>query len=120
MTLTHKAFTSIALGALATLSVAAAASADVIQTTTGIQQSEQIQFADGVGTVIQNSTNGQRLQQRSEVRTRRRGRRSNGRRSIQQTATGVQTNVQAQEAFGGDVLQNTINVDDLIQDTFAD
>jgi hypothetical protein len=110
---------SIALGILCTLGLGAAASADVVQTTVGVQQSEQYQSAVGGGDVSQNAANVQQLDQRSVARDRGLwGYRVPA--NVQQTTAGVQTNVQGQEALGGGrVRQNTVDVSDLIQRNFG-
>ncbi len=121
----------LALGSLLALGLASPAMADVNQTVTGIQQSDQFQFAEGDGDILQNSTNIQNLNQRADVYGRssigRRGRRGAGffgrgrRGAVQQTVTGVQTNVQEQEGLGfgraSDIIQNSNNVNLLDQNT---
>ncbi|MEL7085016.1 MAG: hypothetical protein AAF268_00510 [Cyanobacteria bacterium P01_A01_bin.3] len=120
----------LAIGSLLALGFASPAMADVNQTVTGIQQSDQFQYAEGNGDILQNSTNIQNLNQRADVfEGRGIGRRSRrgfglgrGRRdSVQQTVTGVQTNVQEQEGLGfgrtSDIVQNSNNVNLLDQNT---
>ena len=60
-------FQSIAaLGLVLTLGFGAAAQADVVQTSVGIQQSTQSQYSDSPGSV-QNAVNLQKMDQRSSV-----------------------------------------------------
>jgi hypothetical protein len=101
------------LGLVLTLGFGAAAQADVVQTTVGIQQSTQSQYADGPG-AVQNAVNLQNMEQRSAVRGARRG------ENVQQTTAGVQTNDQAQESYGRRGRQNAVNVNDLVQDSYVD
>ncbi|MEM9566698.1 MAG: hypothetical protein AAF974_00180 [Cyanobacteria bacterium P01_E01_bin.34] len=120
----------LAIGSLLALGIASPAMAGVNQTVTGIQQSDQFQYAEGDGDILQNSTNIQNLDQRADVYERRvvgrRGHRGfglgHGRRdSVQQTVTGVQTNIQEQEGLGfgraSDIIQNSNNVNLLDQNT---
>ncbi len=109
-----------AIGSLLALGFASPAMAQVNQTVTGIQQSDQYQYAEGDGDILQNSTNIQTLDQHTDFRgSRRRGRRD----TVQQTVTGVQTNVQTQEGIGygraSDIVQNSTNVNLLDQSTGA-
>lgn len=109
-----------AIGSLLALGFASPAMAQVNQTVTGIQQSDQYQYAEGDGDILQNSTNIQTLDQHTGFRGgRRRGRRD----TVQQTVTGVQTNVQTQEGIGygraSDIVQNSTNVNLLDQSTGA-
>ncbi|MGK7910748.1 MAG: hypothetical protein AB4050_04585 [Synechococcus sp.] len=119
----------LAIGSLLALGFASPAMAGVNQTVTGIQQSDQFQYAEGDGDILQNSTNIQNLNQRADVFERtgsgRRGRGrffGRGRRgTVQQTVTGVQTNIQEQEGLGfgraSDIIQNSNNVNLLDQNT---
>jgi hypothetical protein len=102
-----------ALGLVLTLGFGAAAQADVVQTTVGIQQSNQSQYSDGPGSV-QNAVNLQNLDQRSAVRGARRG------ENVQQTTAGVQNNDQVQESYGRRGRQNSVNVNDLLQNSSVD
>ncbi len=101
------------LGLVLTLGFGAAAQADVVQTTVGIQQSNQSQYSDGPGSV-QNAVNLQSLDQRSAARGTRRG------ENVQQTTAGVQSNDQVQESYGRRGRQNAVNVNDLLQNSSVD
>ena len=101
-----------ALGLVLTLGFGAAAQADVVQTTVGIQQSTQSQYSDGPGSV-QNAVNLQNMEQRSSVRGAHRA------EYVQQTTAGVQTNDQLQESYGRRSRQNTVNANDLVQDSYV-
>ena len=112
---------SIAIASLLALGLGSSATAQVTQTVTGIQQSDQYQYAEGEGDILQNSTNVQTLDQNTGFQGR--GRRRGHRDVIQQTVTGVQTNVQTQEGIGfgraSDIVQNSVNVSQLNQNTGA-
>jgi hypothetical protein len=99
-----------ALGLTLSLGFSAVAKADVVQTTVGIQQSDQYQHSEGAG-AVQNAANLQQLGQSSTVR----GTRSN--ENVQQTTAGVQTNRQIQESLDRRSRQNAVNVDDLFQNS---
>ncbi|MGK7909178.1 MAG: hypothetical protein AB4040_18375 [Synechococcus sp.] len=105
---------SLAIGSLMAFGLGAPVMAQVNQTVTGIQQSDQYQYAEGDGDILQNSTNIQTLDQQTGYRGRR-GRRE----TVQQTVTGVQTNVQTQEGVGygadSNILQNSVNINELNQ-----
>jgi hypothetical protein len=106
-------FKSIAALSLAfSLGFSAVAKADVVQTTVGIQQSDQYQHAEGAG-AVQNAANLQQLGQYSTVRGVRRN------ENAQQTTAGIQTNSQTQESLGRHSRQNAVSVDDLLQNSSA-
>jgi hypothetical protein len=94
---------TIAISAACVLGLSTAAYADVVQNVTAVQQSDQLQYADGLDEVEQNVDSYQRLDQRSRARDYQES-------LIQQTVTGAQTNVQTQDAIGGSrVRQSSIS-----------
>jgi hypothetical protein len=101
-----------ALGLVLALGLSTVAKADVVQTTVGIQQSAQKQYATGAG-AEQNAVNVQGMDQLSGVSGARRG------ENVRQTTAGVQTNDQVQESYGRRGRQNAVNVNDLVQDSFV-
>ncbi len=101
---------TIAISAACVLGLNTTAYADVVQNVTAVQQSDQLQYADGLDVVEQNVDSYQRLDQRSLARDYQES-------FIQQTVTGAQTNVQTQDAIGGSrVRQGSISDTDVYQE----
>jgi opacity protein-like surface antigen len=102
--------TFFALAAALAVVSAGAASADVVQTTVGIQQGSQQQYLEGRG--FQSGASIQNLGQYQYARPSYRG------QSIQQTAAGVQTVDQLQQGLGR-VNQRMMDMRNLQQEQFA-